>query len=255
MKWIDSHTHLAPYFQGEALEKAIEGILEHLEFIIEVAIDEASQAKVIKLTKEYPFVFGTQGYHPSNANEFDLATGQEKLSQSLQQDKVVAVGEIGLDFKHPVDESLQKKVFEKQLEVATQLKLPVVIHNRFATEEVLSILKPYPVLAIFHCFAGSVREGLSILEQGHKLSFSGIITFKNKTDELKELLKQIPLDSFLIETDCPYLTPEPFRGKQNMPHYVQYVGEFIASYLDVEPSMLRQQLYQNTTQFFKLPSS
>jgi TatD DNase family protein len=184
----------------------------------------------MELTDQYDMIYAAVGWHPVDA--IDMTEEDLKwIKQLAAHPKVVAIGEMGLDYywdKSPKD--IQKEVFRKQIQLAKEVKLPIIIHNRDATEDVVRILQEEnasEVGGIMHCFTGSLEVAKQCMDMNFYISFGGPVTFKN-AKKPKEVVKEIPMDRLLIETDCPYLTPHPFRGKRNEPSYVKYVAEQIA---------------------------
>ncbi|NOU63771.1 YchF/TatD family DNA exonuclease [Paenibacillus sp. LMG 31461] len=227
----DSHTHLnAEQFkddQDEVIQRALEvGVTR----IVNVGFNRETIPSSIELAEKYDFIYSTVGWHPVDA--IDMMPGDLEWIESLcQHEKVVAIGEIGLDYywdKSPKD--VQQRVFREQIRLARKLGMPIVIHNRDAHQDILTILKEEKaaeVGGIMHCFSGSWETAKQCLDMNFHISFGGPVTFKNAVQP-KEVLAQVPLDRLLIETDAPYLTPHPFRGKRNETGYVRLVAETAA---------------------------
>ncbi|MEC3609626.1 TatD family hydrolase [Bacillus glycinifermentans] len=228
---FDTHAHLNAEQFNEDLEDVIARAKEEkVENIVVVGFDRPTIKRVMELIETYDFIYAAIGWHPVDAIDMtdeDLAWIKELSSH----EKVVAIGEMGLDYhwdKSPKD--VQKEVFRKQIALAKEVGLPIVIHNRDATEDVVTILREEgaeEVGGIMHCFTGSAEVAKECINMNFYLSFGGPVTFKN-AKKPKEVVKQVPNDRLLIETDCPYLTPHPFRGKRNEPSYVKLVAEQIA---------------------------
>jgi len=196
--------------------------------------------------------YATVGFHPHSAKLFNEA-GYDELITLAQQPKVVAIGEIGLDYYYDNSPREQQKyAFRRQMALAKELDLPVVIHSRDATKDTIDIIKEFPdVRCLLHCYSGSLETAREYLAMGHYISIAGPVTFKNAS-RLQEVAKNIPLDRLLIETDCPYLAPVPMRGKQNEPAYVKYVAEKLAELQHVSFEELVKQTMENTIKFFAL---
>lgn len=248
--WIDTHTHL------DSLENPKEAIknahLNKVSTIITIGTSKEDHFKVLELSKKHKNVYCTLGVHPHEAENFDQETESFMLSH-LTDPKVVGVGEIGLDYYYNnAPKELQKEVFKKQLQIAKDFNLPVEIHARDAEEDIVYLLKEFKghVSGIIHCFSGSQNFATEVLSLGYNLSISGIITFKN-ADKLREIVKNTPLDRLHIETDAPYLTPIPFRGKKNEPAYLVHIAQKIAEIKGISLEDLSKQLSKNTQLLFK----
>ena len=226
---IDTHAHYdADGFdtdREELLASMYEGGIEKIVNVC-AAIDELEDT--VKLVEKYPFIYAAVGWHPEGAEEFDEGC-VEKLRRWAKHPKVRAIGEIGLDYYYETPErELQKRVFRRQLELAAELGLPVVVHDREAHEDCMEILRAFPeVRGEFHCYSGSAEMAKEILARGWYLGFTGVITFKNARKAI-EVLEICPPERILIETDCPYLAPVPLRGKRNDSRNLKYVAERIA---------------------------
>ncbi|WP_338787886.1 TatD family hydrolase [Metabacillus sp. FJAT-53654] len=228
---FDSHAHLnAIQYEKDIVEVIQRAKDEKVTHIVVVGFDRETISKAMELTDQYDMIYAAVGWHPVDAidmTEEDL----NWIKQLALHPKVVAIGEMGLDYywdKSPKD--IQKEVFRKQIQLAKEVKLPIIIHNRDATEDVVRILQEEnasEVGGIMHCFTGSLDVAKQCMDMNFYISFGGPVTFKN-AKKPKEVVKEIPMDRLLIETDCPYLTPHPFRGKRNEPSYVKYVAEQIA---------------------------
>ncbi len=228
---FDTHAHLNAVQYEQDLEEVIQRAKdEGVSHIVVVGFDRPTIKRAMELTESYDFIYAAVGWHPVDAIDMtdeDLAWIKELASHP----KVVALGEMGLDYywdKSPKE--VQKEVFRKQIALAKEVKLPIIIHNREATADILEILKEenaHEVGGIMHCFSGSLEVARQCMDMNFYISFGGPVTFKN-AKKPKEVAAAIPLEYLLIETDCPYLTPHPFRGKRNEPSYVKYVAEKIA---------------------------
>lgn len=227
----DSHTHLnAEQFQedqDEVIQRARDAGVTRM---VNVGFNRETIPSSIALAEKYDFIYSTVGWHPVDA--IDMKPGDlEWIASLCQHEKVVAIGEIGLDYywdKSPKD--VQQRVFREQIRLARKLQMPIVIHNRDAHQDILTILKEEKaaeVGGIMHCFSGSWETAKQCLDMNFHISFGGPVTFKN-AKQPKEVLAQVPLDRLLIETDAPYLTPHPYRGKRNESAYVRLVAETAA---------------------------
>ncbi|HOM02515.1 MAG TPA: TatD family hydrolase [Acetivibrio sp.] len=228
---FDSHAHYDnKRFNEDRLEAIKKAYDSGVMYILNASADMASSKATISLTKEFDFVYGAVGVHPHSAAEMtdeDIA----KLEEFAKEDKIVAIGEIGLDYYYDFSPREQQKLwFAKQINLARKLNFPIIIHDRDAHKDVLDIVKAEQardVGGVFHCYSGSVEMLRDVLENNFYISVGGTLTFKNAKKAV-EVVEHVPLDRLLIETDCPYLTPEPHRGKRNDSSYVRLVAEKIA---------------------------
>lgn len=228
---FDTHVHLNAEQYEDDLQEVINRALEKgVQNMVVVGFDEPTIKKAIQIAETYDFIYASVGWHPVDA--IDMTDEHLAWIEELaQHPKVVALGEMGLDYhwdKSPKE--VQKDVFRRQIRLACKVNLPIIIHNRDATEDVVTILKEEHVEevgGIMHCFTGSIEVAKQCMDMNMYISFGGPVTFKN-AKKPKEVAAELPLDKLLIETDCPYLTPHPFRGKRNEPGYVSYVAEQIA---------------------------
>ncbi|MGD6857731.1 TatD family hydrolase [Bacillus infantis] len=228
---FDTHVHLNAEQFEEDLEEVIgRAQAEGVSHMVVVGFDRPTITKAMELAEAYDFIFACVGWHPVDAIDMkdeDLAWIEELAAHP----KVVAIGEMGLDYhwdKSPKD--VQKDVFRRQIRLAKKVKLPIVIHNRDATADVVEILREEgagEVGGIMHCYSGSVEVAKECLDMNFYISLGGPVTFKN-AKKPKEVAEAVPLEKLLIETDCPYLAPHPYRGKRNEPAYVKLVAEQIA---------------------------
>ncbi|HYF97787.1 MAG TPA: TatD family hydrolase [Coxiellaceae bacterium] len=230
---IDSHCHLnmldLSAYEGD-LAKLIEASkAKGVEQMLCVGVDLEHALEVIQIAERFPEVHASVGFHPGDEPNFILKP--ESLLKLAQHPKVVAIGETGLDYYYPdYNSEVQRERFRVHIEVAKQLKKPLIIHTREAQADTIAIMRENEankVGGVMHCFTETMDMANEAMDLGFYISISGIVTFKKATN-VQEVAKQIPLDRLLIETDAPYLAPVPFRGKQNEPQYVRYVAEAIA---------------------------
>ncbi|MBO8159968.1 TatD family hydrolase [Thermosyntropha sp.] len=228
---IDTHAHL----QDKSLKPEIEDILKRadeagVKKIVCVGYDYATSVEAVELANRYKGIYAVVGVHPHDAEELNQNV-LEKLYVLAKDPKVVAIGEIGLDYYRNLSpKEKQKEAFIEQIKMAHEIGKPVVIHDRDAHQDVLNIIKQEKAGkngGIMHCYSGHLPMAIELMKQGFYISFAGPVTFNNAR-KTQEVAANIPLDKMLIETDCPYLTPEPFRGKRNEPAYVRYVAGKIA---------------------------
>ena len=224
--FIDIHCHLDSEFYDD-IDNIIENSLNNnVKKVIYNGCDPRTNNEVLKLIKKYDFVYGAIGFHPtelSNVKEEDYLF----LEENIKNKKIVAIGEIGLDYHYEnTDKELQKYHFIKQLELAKKYDMPVIIHSRDCINETYNILKDYNLKGIMHCYSGSVEMARMFNKIGFLLGIGGIVTFKNAV-KVVEVIKEIDLEYIVVETDSPYLSPEPFRGKINEPINVGIIMEKI----------------------------
>lgn len=227
-KIIDTHTHIYDKQFEEDFDDVIDRIENQLEGIVSIGFDLESSQKSIELAKKYNFVHAVVGVHPVDISKYNDEVEKEIEKLVLNEEKVVAIGEIGLDYHWMADpKEVQAEGFRKQMALAERVKKPVVIHTREALQDTLDILAEFPnVGGILHCYPGSYQAAKPFLDR-YFLGIGGTLTFKNNR-KTKELVEVLPLEKIVIETDCPYLTPVPFRGKRNEPIYTKYIAEEIA---------------------------
>ncbi|MDY6367511.1 MAG: TatD family hydrolase [Clostridia bacterium] len=247
---VDTHCHI----DGEEYENKAEVVARANENGVGVLINSGSNVKTslnsFELSKTFSSVYFSAGVHPDDAENFD-ERAYSKIKELSNDDKCVGIGEIGLDYHYtPYDESKQKSAFIKQIELANEVRLPVIIHSRDATSDTLEIVKKYkPYSGTMHCFSGSVETAKEYLNLGFYLSFGGTLTFKNNVKTV-EVLKNTPLDRILTETDSPYLSPEPKRGRLNEPANVRFVVEKIAQIKNIAIEEVERIVYENTLRLF-----
>ncbi|OHD10330.1 MAG: hypothetical protein A2Y41_10155 [Spirochaetes bacterium GWB1_36_13] len=254
MNPADTHCHLDFKDYHEDFDTVLSKIKDELSFAITVAADKKSNWKVMEYIEKYPFIYGALGLHPHDSAHLDQKL-ETFLDTFLSHPKIVAIGEIGLDyFKNYESTDVQKKTFEALLQKALQFDKPVIIHSRDAVKDTLNILLNHKIKkAVFHCFTGNQEEAGLILDAGYYLSFSGVITFGKKVSELESVVKNTPLDRFFAETDAPFLAPSPYRGKRNEPAYVRFVVEKIAELKGISYLEAAVQTLSNAKFFFNIP--
>ena len=253
MEIMDSHAHLMDEMYNEDLKEVIERCKENnLKNVINIGYNENTSKKAIDLANEYDWMYATIGMHPDECNiEKPDFTFIKNLAKNP---KVVAIGEIGLDYHYEsTNKENQRKAFVKQIQLANELKLPVVIHSRDADMDMLKILKENKIENNFvmHCFSSSIEIAKEVIKMGAYISLAGTVTFKNAKN-LLEVAKIIPEDRLLVETDCPYLTPEPNRGKRNEPVNVWYTAKKIAELREISLEKLCKITNNNTQKFYNI---
>lgn len=250
---VDTHVHLNDkQFQNNVDEVIQRAVQAGVEVMIVVGYDPITNQRAIELAEAYPFCYATVGFHPTHAvhvTEEDFTL----LREQLQHKKVVGIGECGLDYywdKEHIER--QKEVFTKQIELSLELDLPLVIHMRDATEATYMVLHEYQGLrGIMHAYSGSAEMVPQFVSLGLHISLGGPVTFKNG-HKPKEVAKVVPLDALLIETDAPYLSPHPYRGKVNEPSRVTLVAEEIARIREISYEEIAQQTTQNARKLFRI---
>lgn len=250
---IDTHTHINcidDFSIDEILKNASDNGVEKL--IVPSAY--ASDIDIVaELASKYENVYGLLGVHPSEVKDWtdDLI---DKIKECAKSPKIVGIGEIGLDYYWDKSfNDLQKEVFIKQIKLANELNFPISVHDRDAHKDSFDILTEFNKnsIVIMHCFSGSVEFMHECVKQGWYIAIGGVVTFKNAI-KMKEVAKEVPLDKLLIETDAPYLTPVPYRGKTNQPAYVKYVAEEIANLRNTSFEEINEQTTKNAKLVFKI---
>jgi TatD DNase family protein len=251
---IDTHTHLHdPEFDTDRETVIQRARQDGVDRMITIGTDLASSQNAVELAQKYDFIYATVGVHPHEVKTLPDDSYQA-LEELAKQPKVVAYGEVGLDYYYmhsPKD--LQQKHFREQVRLARSLGLPLVIHTREASEDTLTVLKEEKaeeIGGVFHCYTGDLATAKAALNMGFFISFSGILTFP-KTMELQAVAREIPVESLLVETDCPYLAPIPYRGKRNEPAYVRHVAERLAQIKALPYEELAHTTTQNAKRLFK----
>ena len=234
----DTHAH----YDDNSFDEDRENILSEIKsngvaLILNCASSYESIEKTYNLTIDNDFIYGALGIHPENADEFNDTVESEIINLINKNEKILAIGEIGLDYywdENPSKE-VQKEVFRRQMKLAEKLNLPVVIHDRDAHSDTLEILKEFPnVKGILHCFSGSVEFAMECIKLGYYIGIGGVVTFKN-AKKVVEVVSKIPREKILVETDAPYMSPVPNRGKRNKSDYIAYIIEQIAEIRQLEP--------------------
>lgn len=221
--------------------------------IVNPGCDLASSRTAVELAARFPHVFAAVGIHPENCADFEPAEIDE-LRKLAQQPKVVAIGEIGLDYYWPENppRDLQQEVLRRQMALAQELSLPVIIHDREAHADTLAIVKEFPaVRGVFHCYSGSLEDARTLVKLGWMLSFNGAITFKNAR-KAPEVIAALPMDRIMIETDSPYLTPVPHRGERNDSSFVGLVADRIAEIRGMSREEVERVTFANALRFFRM---
>ncbi len=248
---IDTHAHLDMLKTEEDLIESV----EKLDYIITIGCDKEEIPKAIKIAEKFENVYASVGYHPydlEGITDNDLEEIKNIVKTHL---KVLAVGETGLDYYRdytPVD--IQKEFFRKQIQIAKELNVPLIVHSREANEDTMDILEefaPYPASGIIHCFGGDRKMMERAVDIGFYISFAGNVTYP-KADGLRDVLKHTPLDRLLLETDSPFLSPQKKRGKPNKPSHIFYTLEFVAEFLGMDKKELERITDENALRLFTI---
>ena len=249
--YIDTHCHLSSEDYDDIDLIVRENRENNIDKIIISGCSRDSIKESLSLIEKYNDVYATIGYHPS---EVDITDSNDLLllEEKIKHKKVVGIGEIGLDYHYGSDnKEKQIELFRKQMNLAEKYKLPVVIHSRDATLDTINVLKEFPnVVGDIHCFSGSVETAKIYINMGYKLGIGGVVTFKNSN--LYKVIEAVGLENILLETDSPYLTPEPYRGKKNSSKYIPYIAEKIANILDCDIEKVAEMTTKNALSLFDL---
>lgn len=257
MQLIDTHVHLNfEVFAGELEQLATRWRESQVVHLVHSCVEPSEFESIRAIAAQIPELSWAVGLHPLDADKWTPTMAEEIFTLASSEERVVAIGEIGLDFYKAKNKERQKSVLLSQLEIASQQNKPVIIHCRDAAQELRSILenwqKYHPLLrGVMHCWGGNPEETQWFLDLGFYISFSGIVTFKN-AKSVQESAKIVPEERLLIETDCPFLAPVPKRGKRNEPAFVSYVAEFMANLRNVPVESLAQSTTENATRLFGL---
>ena len=259
---FDSPAHLHSEQYSDDLEKIVEAIEQSdVEYVMDIGYDLESSVKAVEHAKKYPWCYAVVGCHPHDAETMDELT--LAMFQGLaKKPKVKAIGEIGLDYYRNLSKKdVQQHWFRRQIQLALELGLPIVIHDRDANDDVMRILKEEGAFSksridslgdakvLIHCFSGSKELARQYIKLGAAISIAGPVTYKNARRNI-EVVQEIPIEYLLIETDSPYLTPEPLRGKRNQPDYVRYTAEKIAEILGISYKEVARITCENARKFF-----
>lgn len=252
---FETHAH----YDDEAFNEDREAVIKSLaaagvETVVNIGASMDSSETTLELTRNYPFIYGTAGVHPSWTDELNEEKFQ-RLREIVKEPKMVAVGEIGLDYyyKEPPHE-IQKKWFERQLDLAREVKLPVVIHSREAAQDTLEIMKAAKAEelgGVIHCFSYGKEMAREYLDMGFFLGVGGVLTFNN-SKTLREVVKYVPMDHLVLETDSPYMAPEPNRGKRNTSANLIYVAKMMAEIKGMSPEEVIAATEKNARRLYRM---
>ena len=252
---FDTHAHYDDDAFDEDREDLIKAILESdIKRIVNVGANLKTSQNSIDLANKYDLFYAAVGVHPDDCDEVEDA-GIEKLREMSKDKRVVAIGEIGLDYYwHKDNPDIQKEAFKRQIELAKELSLPIIVHSREAARDTMDILAETNAgvnSGVVHCFSYSPEIALEAIRLGFYVGVGGVVTFKN-AKKLKETVERIPLEKIVLETDCPYLAPVPFRAKRNSSLYLEYVVEEIAMLKQTDPETVKEITYKNALDMYRL---
>ena len=246
--FTDSHCHIYSEYYPNIDEVINNAVSNNVNRFLNNGCDRKTCEEVLKLIDIYPNMYGAIGIHPENVNDYKI-DDLKFIEDNLNNKKVVAIGEIGLDYHYTKeDKDKQISLFEEELSLAEKYNIPVIIHSRDATLDTLNTLKKYKVKGIVHSFSGSLETALEYIKMGYLLGVNGVITFKNA--KIKDVFAKIPLESIVLETDSPYLTPEPFRGCSNSPTHIIEIAKFISDLKGVSLEGLAKITNNNLNKMF-----
>ena len=243
--FIDTHCHLSKEDYDDIDKVIMEDKEAEVDKIVVSGCSREAIDEVMTFKDTYDMVYVTIGYHPEYVDSVTLKD-LDYLKSLLGEKKIIGIGEIGLDYHYTKDKQIW--LFEEQLKIAEEFKLPVVIHSRDATQDTINTLKKYNVKGIIHCFSGSLETAKIYISMGFLLGIGGVVTFKNS--KLKDVVKEIPIDSIVLETDSPYLAPVPFRGKINSSKYLEYIAKFISDIKNISVEELAEITSKNASSLF-----
>ena len=249
--YFDSHAHLDDRRFDDDRDEIFADLANHdVGLVMNIGCDLSSSLRSVALAKKYPFVYAAVGSHPDDADHVDAAT--LAMYESLcQEEKVRAIGEIGLDYHYEdVPREIQRQAFRLQLELARKLNMPVIVHEREAHADAMELVREFSdVRGVFHCYSGALEQAKELVRRGWYIGFTGVLTFKNARKAV-EVAEWLPLDRILIETDCPYMAPEPHRGRRNDSRYVPLVGKKLAEIKNLPEQQVAEATTENAKRLF-----
>ena len=248
--YYDSHCHIYKEYYDDIDALMADLNQNNIKLIINNGVDKISNEEILGLINKYPIMYGAIGIHPETVDEYD-DNDIAFIKDHIKDNKMLAIGEIGLDY-HYSKENKERQIdlFEKQLKIAEEQSMPVIVHSREATADTINVLKKYNIKGIIHSFSGSYETAMIYIKMGYKLGINGVITFKNSN--LKDVVEKIGLENIVIETDSPYLTPHPFRGEKNSPKNVKIIVEFLSNLFRISPEKVAEITSKNLLEFFDI---
>lgn len=251
---FDTHAHMDSRSFNDDREEVLHSLpSQGVELLMNPGCSLESSKKAVELANEYDYIYAAVGSHPDAADEVNDGVLEEYRMLCKLNPKVKAIGEIGLDYHYEdIPRELQKKAFIAQMELARELNLPVIVHERDAHEDGMAIIKQFPeVTGVFHCYSGSAEMARELVKLGWYIGFTGVLTFKNARRAI-EAAQAIPLDRIVLETDCPYMSPEPFRGRRNDPSKLYRMAEKLAEIRGISPEEAQQITLENGKRLYRI---
>ena len=252
---FDTHAHMDDRSFGEDREELLAALPgKGISLLMNPGCSYESSLNAIALAEGYDYIYAAVGSHPDVADEVDESLIEKYRALCLQHPRVKAIGEIGLDYHYEdIPREIQQRAFRLQMELARELQLPVIVHEREAHEDGLKIVDEFPtVKGVFHCYSGSLEMAKELVKRGWYIGFTGVLTFKNARKAI-EVAANIPLDRIVIETDCPYMAPVPFRGKRNDPGLVCHMANKLAELRDLTPEEAARITLENGKRLYRIP--
>ena len=253
MLLFDTHAHLNdPAFDPDREELMAGLAAKGVGLAMNAGCSLESSRDIVNMTARYPWLYGSVGSHPDSANEVSEEVIEE-YRKLCQNEKIKAIGEIGLDYYYEdIPRDIQQKAFRMQMHLAKEVDLPVIVHEREAHDDGMRIVKEFPgVTGVFHCYSGSAEMARQLVKMGWYIGFTGVLTFKNARKAV-ETAASIPLDRIVIETDCPFMAPEPFRGKRNDPGYLYRMAERLAEIRGITPEEAAAITTENAKRLYRI---
>ena len=251
---FDTHAHMDDRAFDDDREELLSSLPEGgIALLMNPGCSLASSRAASRLSQEYDYIYAAVGSHPDAADEVDEAVLEEYRKLCKLNPKIKAIGEIGLDYHYEdIPRETQQRAFRMQLELARELNLPVIVHEREAHEDGMKIISEFPeVTGVFHCYSGSAEMAKLLVERGWYIGFTGVLTFKNARKAV-EVAQSIPLERIVLETDCPYMSPEPFRGKRNDPSRLCYMAEKLAQLRSLPLESIHQITVENGKRLYRM---
>ena len=253
MLLFDTHAHLNdPAFDPDR-EELMNGLAaKGVGLVMNAGCSLESSRDIVNMTAKYPWLYGSVGSHPDSADEVNEEVIEE-YRKLCQNEKIKAIGEIGLDYYYEdIPRDIQQKAFRMQMQLAKELDMPVIVHEREAHDDGMRIVKEFPkVTGVFHCYSGSAEMARQLVNMGWYIGFTGVLTFKNARKAV-ETAASIPLDRIVIETDCPFMAPEPFRGKRNDPGYLYRMAQRLAEIRGITPEEAAIATTENAKRLYRI---
>ena len=252
---FDTHAHMVDPVFDEDIHEILTGLAEkQVGLVMNPGCCLETSRLAVALAEKYPFVYAAVGSHPDAADEVNEEVIEE-YRKLCKLEKVKAIGEIGLDYYYEdIPREIQQKAFRLQMELAKELELPVIVHERNAHDDGMRIIKEFPtVKGVFHCYSGSAEMARQLVNMGWYIGFTGVLTFKNARKAV-ETAQSIPLDRIVLETDCPFMAPEPFRGRRNDPGYLYRMAERLAEIRGISVEEVHQATYENGKRLYRIDS-